>query len=621
MSELDRSVTRPAWIELDPTPLGQGGFGVVHHVARMDGRAGGSYVAKLLTHADLEVSRRGHATILALQERLRDEERAARSTGGRTLVDVHPGLLGAPLAAFTGRASGQPVRGYLSFNLAQRGMEDFGAILDDPVRLDAYQALPLPSRLALAEQLVDTFDFLSNRARFIHADVKAQALFVDVRAPRCALIDFDSGALARGPDDCPATYGTQQDWLAPEIVQQLVASAATTRMVRVDLHSDMWAVTIGVHYLLFGLHPLFFLSELSDRSMAAYLGRFSWPDVDSSCPWLARDLEALHRRYVRHLRTRVPDAIVARLSSTINAGYRNPALRTTYGQWKSVLGAAARPEILSFEVDRPHVVDLRPVRLAWETRGVGEVTLSGHGVVPGKGSMQVVVRRPTQFALTIAAAGRTPLTRSVRVTVSEAPPVIRSFTANPGFLSSLTPVTLSWAVDGAEQVEIDGGVGAVGAVGSRHLPVRVDQIFTLTARSPFGVASRATARVQVSRAAPLIVTFRADPPVLLAGGTTVLRWDVRGAATVRIEPAGGDVPARGERRIHAADRFVLTAISEFGVRSVMELAVTVLRPSALGGGGRSRLGVLPGAPQAGGAESPAPRTALLSKPPDRGGRR
>jgi hypothetical protein len=207
-------------IDLQMPPIGQGAFGVAYRVARIDSRPCPPFVAKLLLDTFPGAARRGFDTVQELQRRL-GASHLALAAAGSSLLTQYPALAGVPQLSFEGSFEGRSVVGYLAADLKAAGMEEFATVLDDDVKITKYQGLPLPKRMAMAAQVVDAFEFLSTRIQYIHADIKAEALFVDMGQARCALIDFDSGAVARSVADQPTTFGTRQDWLAPEIVRQL----------------------------------------------------------------------------------------------------------------------------------------------------------------------------------------------------------------------------------------------------------------------------------------------------------------------------------------------------------------------------------------------------------------
>jgi subtilase family serine protease len=92
-----------------------------------------------------------------------------------------------------------------------------------------------------------------------------------------------------------------------------------------------------------------------------------------------------------------------------------------------------------------------------------------------------------------------------KVVVSGVPiaskPVIVSFSANPGSISSGGSSTLSWNVTGATTVSIDQGVGGVALSGTRVVSPTSSTIYTLTATNTAGSVT-ATAQVLVAAIVP-----------------------------------------------------------------------------------------------------------------------
>jgi serine/threonine protein kinase len=572
---LDACFSAIRTIEIEDAPIGGGGFGVVYRMLSIDGRSCPPQVIKILLDTMTESATRGFATIQELQRRLANKHQAYTQQGS-SLIQRHPSLLAVPQFSFRGMLDGHPVVGYGANDLTAAGLESFGGILNDDAKTMQLQTLPLHARLALAAQLVDAFDLLSTHLQYIHADLKAEAVFVDLQTQRCAVIDFDSGAAARHPGDTPSTFGTKQDWLAPEIVQQLDQVGNANRAIRVDLYSDVWSLAIGVHYLLFGCHPLFFLSELSDRSVDAYFKRFKWPNVDPSFSFFVHQYAAGYQVYRQALRT-LPREIERRLEITVNMGYQQPSRRITVGQWKAILGAANRPAIVEFAADPPTIVDRRPVRLSWSVTGAAKLSISGVGDVTYRAFADVQVRRDTVFTLTLTPPSGPPISQSAWVTVSKAPPVIHVFQTSRALLHRAEPARLSWQVQGADCLTIDNGVGDVTHLTHVDVLPRRDTIYRLTATSPFGVTSTATVDIRVSAVAPIITRFWADRNLLIDRPTVELAWDVSSDADVVTLDPVGRVARTGRQTVRQfrATEYVLTATSYFGRSSETRLRVEV----------------------------------------------
>jgi serine/threonine protein kinase len=578
---LDPDFANVRTIAIDEPPIGQGGFGVVHKAVMVNGLATRPQAVKLLfDHAPGGASH-GYQVIQELQRRLAAQAAKYRA-GGRNLLDLHPALLAVPQFSFEGTLDGRPVKGYSANNLSAAGFESLGDVLDDDAKTLLMQSLPAPVRLRLARQLVDAFDLLSTQLHYIHADLKAEAVFVDLKHGRCALIDFDSGAAARDANDTPSTFGTKQDWLAPEIVQQLDRGGSTSRVIKVDLYSDMWSVNVGVHYLLLGCHPLFFLSEVSERSLRDYLKHFQWPDVRPSFKYFIPQYDAAYRAY-RHALQLLPPDVVKRLAFTLNEGYWQPSRRTSYGQWKVVLASSNQPTIASFTADRTFVQDLRPVRLSWQVTGAAKLMLSGVGDVADRTYVDLPVRRDTTFTLTLVPDQGPPLARTIPVTVSQAPPVIRRFQTSNAFLTRATPARLAWHVSNAERIEIEPGIGNVS--GRTHVDVlpKADTVYTLKATSAFGKLATQTIGIRVSSAPPSIRMFAADRTLLTDTPSVQLRWQVSSDAhEVRIDPIGrvAVTGAQDVPQFRDTD-YQLTATSYFGATATARVRVTVSRQAPI----------------------------------------
>lgn len=562
-------------LDLAHTPMGEGGFGVVHRGTALNDTPLHGQIVKLLTNKVNGVDQRGFKTIRELQQLLKTKNETLHKSG-TTLFATYPALLGVPQMSFQGTLDGEIVLGYTANDLGTLGMEDFGPMLEDEGKVLALQALPLSARLELASQLVAAFELLGS-LNYIHADFKPEALFVDLNQqhPKCAVIDFDSGAIISNPLDKPTTVGTKQAWLAPEVLKQLGPSGKPGR-VQVSVTSDFWAVAMAVHHLLFACHPMFFLNEVSDRSMKDYRQHFQWPDAERHCIYFNRTFEAAHSRYASYLRSNLPD-LVKPFASTLCEGYSNPSRRTSYSGWKMALAAQNRPEIISFTADRILVDDAVPVRLHWEVRGSGQLELSGIGDVTGRRWCDVIVRRDTLFLLVLTPPAGSSLSSALQVEVSKQAPIVHSFVSDRTQLRDAAPAVLTWKVTGAERIEIDPGIGSIAHRSSCEIAVKNDTTVTLTATSRFGVVTKAMLQLTVSKQKPTIAFFRASRTLLQDRTPVKLCWWVSSdAARVTIEGIGivangGSVLVSPKRNI----TYKLIATSAFDYSSVARVDIAV----------------------------------------------
>jgi serine/threonine protein kinase len=578
---LDPLLASPRTIGVEDTPLGQGGFGVVYRGVQVDGRMVRPLAVKLFLDNAPEAARRGLETIEELQRRLAVEhQRCTRAN--LSLLDEYPALAAAPLLSFHGHMEGRAVIGYAATDLSAIGLEEFASILEDDAKIASFQALSLPAKMDLAHQLASALEFLHSKIGFLHCDLKAEALFIGTRPPHCVLIDYDGGAVMRAPDDVPTTWGTRQDWLAPEILAQM-QQASVSEAVEVSLASELWSGAIAVHHLLFGFHPMFFLSEISERSIHAYTQRFEWPEIETRFAYFRKGMEKIQATYVRYLHSAFPAELLRHFCFTIGQGYANPAQRTTFSQWKTALGAANRPAILRFEADRTVVRDARPVRLAWEVTGAKRIEIAGVGEVTGQASIEVAVRQSHEFELILTPQMGSQITQKLKIQVDDRPPRIHAFYADRQIVEDARPVDLTWSVSGADRVEIEPAVGDITAVSHCKVSPMRDTTYVLKAVSGLGMESRVSLTLCVSRKAPLIHHFRVSPLFAGDGDEVELDWKVTGAETVSLEPGIGAVPAEGRRKVRvlASKDFTLRSATRFGVNSSRTLTTLGLKRTVL----------------------------------------
>ena len=96
---------------------------------------------------------------------------------------------------------------------------------------------------------------------------------------------------------------------------------------------------------------------------------------------------------------------------------------------------------------------------------------------------------------------------------TDQPLAIQRFVAVPSEIEAGAAATLSWAVEGAESVEVDNGIGLVPANGSRTVRPEVTTNYLLVAVAGTSLAT-ATIRVEVAApgAAPSPVPSAAPTP-------------------------------------------------------------------------------------------------------------
>lgn len=387
-------------LEIEDDPLGEGGFGAVYRCVTVNGQPViPAQVVKLLRDNGQGSAVYGLNTIERLQERLRIEHQQLQENGKELLLE-YPALVGVPQFSFQGIWKGQAVSGYAANDLRELGFEEFKDILEDePVgAIERYQRIPIDQKLLLAYQLASAFRLL-RRNLYIHADFKAGALFVNLTTTQCAIIDFDSGAVLDKETDRPTTFGEMQDWLAPEIIQQLANPANQGRSIQVDFASDMWSVGVGIYYLLLTVHPLYFLTEISGRTMSAYLKDYTWPAVESNFDYFNTNHEQTYPLVQAFYEAKIPPLIKDKFAALISRGFYNRMQRPSYEQWQSVFLAVQQPpDIKYFAVTPPVVVKGQYVTLTWTVQSATLVLLNGEPQ-SASGSLKLPVEQARHYHL------------------------------------------------------------------------------------------------------------------------------------------------------------------------------------------------------------------------------
>lgn len=203
----------------------------------------------------------------------------------------------------------------------------------------------------------------------------------------------------------------------------------------------------------------------------------------------------------------------------------------------------------------------------------------------------VLPKTDTTYTVTATSPFGVAATASVKVATSKVPPVIHYFQADKAILCDARPVELRWKVCArAHEVLID-GIGVVPREGTLRVSQKKDHVYVLRARSAFGYLSESRCKVAVSKDAPRIEEFSADPLFLREGMETEVRWKITGAARTTIHPKIGSVPATGRVKVRLTQemQFSLATESYYGVTANATLTIRVLKQRAFDAGRVSRL--------------------------------
>lgn len=551
-------------IGLTDKAFASGAYGEVYKGLTLNGKSFSKPLAvKLLFEDQAGVALAGYSTIQKLQAQIAQYELDCAGQGRLSLRDL-PLLRALPQLSFVGHRddTGEPVRGYIAELLPVPPFGELNDIFDhDDLnerqrRFEAFYSLLQTQRLRLGVDLIRGFQALT-QLNFIHADLNAHNILVSVHPPALCLLDFDSGAVTAGTKDEPQTFGKPGDWLAPEVLAQLMRPG-TTR-VKVNLDTDTWAVAIGLHYLLFPLHPLFFLRTLGLNDVQAYLDQFTWPEIDTTSP-LFNPQAAGHYAGYRHQLATLPAGLVKLFSATINYGTFNPNQRPSYNRWLQEFNRllAVEATIIQFDASTPIISRPGPVRLFWQVNGASTLTLLGVGDVTNLNETSIEVDDDTTFTLEATSFGGQKVSREVIITTDKRPPEITELRAEPSTILVGSDVKLQWQVERAATLNITPGAKptkrlAANVTSFIHKPTETTR-YTLWAESAFGQQATATIEVQVAPR-PVIADFAPSHQKIKPGQATALRWKAKHfqQLTLHIGSQTHDVTGRNSFDIKPTD--------------------------------------------------------------------
>jgi serine/threonine protein kinase len=306
-------------IEIADQPMASGSQGEIYPVASIDSQRAADLLVKIFPQGFPPSLRR----MIAVVRDNNNQYRIAQCTALRAL----------PLFLFTGTLQGQSVQGYVMRRVTGKRLSD---IYDDRDDHHAYINLLWEDRIELCRQFVEGMHILYSLC-IIHADLNGQNLMIDMAQGTLAIIDLDGGAVA-GTGIAPVTIGKLEPaWLAPEIITKLVQTTQR-QAIPVGITVDLWCIACGVHHLLFGLAPFFFMAQ--QPQITDYLARYTWPCLDGLQGITVQNQGAFD--YYKRAYAKSPVSVRDLLTFAFQSGYLDQAQRPTAYQWLQAFPATVQ---------------------------------------------------------------------------------------------------------------------------------------------------------------------------------------------------------------------------------------------------------------------------------------
>jgi serine/threonine protein kinase len=352
-------------IEIDDAPFGGGNFGDVYNCISINGNAISTpQVIKIYKESFPGSAADNAKTITRLQNKLTNLSNDLKAIG-KTLFAEYPAFKGIPQFSFEGILNGKKINGFSSDNLTISGFEEFEKIIATEQLRNKFYDIPVERKIYFAFQLASAFKKL-DEFNYIHADLKEGAIFLNLKTHELAIIDYDSGVITENTNDKPSTWGAIGDWVAPEIYEQ-IGKINNGGKINVDVFTDRWSVAIGINYLISGIHPTFFLKNQGTHYYPLYFNNNNkWPNAEITAPYMKQGSGSLYNQYIEFLNKNIPHQIKEKMANTINFGYKNPAARTSYNEWQTVLQSIQKPPLLNFlSISKNEILSGENVVFAW----------------------------------------------------------------------------------------------------------------------------------------------------------------------------------------------------------------------------------------------------------------
>jgi len=150
------------------------------------------------------------------------------------------------------------------------------------------------------------------------------------------------------------------------------------------------------------------------------------------------------------------------------------------------------------------------------------------------------------------------------------------FSASPDVINKGQSVTLTWQVNNASIIEIE-GIGMIEPSGSKKVKPTENTTYTLTAIGDGGTRI-SSVDIEVTSGPVPVILFTASSDTIQKGQSVTLTWQVTNASSVSIEGIG-KVQASGSRKIKMTESavYTLTAVGEGG-EQVATVEVEVAEP-------------------------------------------
>ncbi len=224
----------------------------------------------------------------------------------------------------------------------------------------------------------------------------------------------------------------------------------------------------------------------------------------------------------------------------------------------------------------------QPFYLDFETRNATRIVVKPWNKTLYKGTGRLLIPEGVKETVNaqVIVYGRVKTTQQALTVTPRLPtPVIKLFTVSPENISSGQSATLRWDVSNLSEVTIE-PLGTLPPKGESQQKVTADTAFHLIAKGDDGKTVEKTLNVKVLPAS--IDAFTVTPAQAKLGDVVTLRWKVRNASTVSLDPLGTVAAQDTAKYTMQADQ-TFTLRAQVGDQALVKIiTVKLLTPSAQG---------------------------------------
>lgn len=319
----ERSATK---LEIEENTFSTGGQGNVYEIISINGKKVSGLLAKHFP--------RFPSNLKSLVETIRINK-------DKYQIDKCSALTTLPLFLFEGTLNQKSCQGYVMRRVHGKPFKD---IIEKEI--NTYINLPFETRLSFCYQFVEAMHILHSLT-IVHADINAENLLVDMNRGMLYVIDLDGGAVAK-EEAAPVVIGKMDsEWLAHEIWVDLKNNKSPKSNINVKIYSDFWSTTCGIHYLLFGVGPFFFIAEQPDKTR--YLNNNEWPQLQKM-----QGIKINNQHIFNYYKNAYDKASFLQeyFKSSVQKGYLNTGMRLTPYLWLNAL----KPHMQPFQPKQAHQI-------------------------------------------------------------------------------------------------------------------------------------------------------------------------------------------------------------------------------------------------------------------------